>query len=110
MPSEDAWNAIGHRLLPKTPWEGALDDPGTRDVTVEGRRPDSHLGYIRATFQPSSVVKFGVFQLVNDHYQLNGGDPKKNVPASQATATLADVWEESLSRSRSIADHVLELT
>jgi hypothetical protein len=107
MPSVSAWNEIGHRLLPKQPWEGVLEHPGTRSLTVEGRRPDSHEGYIRATFEPSNVVANGVFQLVNDHLQLNRGDAAHNIPASEAMTVLGEVWSDSLARAQRIVDHVL---
>ena len=44
MPSRKKWNDLGHLLVPKAPWEPVLTRPGTRSVTVEGRRPDSHQG------------------------------------------------------------------
>jgi hypothetical protein len=45
--------------------------------------------------------------MINDHFQFNAGDPAKNIPASDAMAVMAEVWEDSLARSRSIADHLL---
>jgi hypothetical protein len=107
MPTADAWNELGHRLLPKAPWEGVLASPGTRSIMVEGRRPDNRQGFIRAIFEPSNVVPQGVFQMVNDHYQFSSGDPKTNIRASEAIQVLAEAWEESLNRAQAIADHIL---
>jgi hypothetical protein len=108
MPSREAWNEIGHRLLPKSPWEGVLADPGTANITVQGQRTDGNQGYVRAIFEPSAIYpERGVFQMVNDHFQLNGGKPEDNVRASDAVEVLAKVWEDSLARARAIADHIL---
>jgi hypothetical protein len=107
MPDNEAWQAIGHRLLPKGPWEDVLTQPGTRNITVEGRQTDGRPGYIQAIFEPSVVYPEAVFQMVNDHIQLNENDPEKNIRASEAMDVLVETWEESLARAHAIADHIL---
>lgn len=107
MPSREAWDEIGHRLLPKTPWEGVVTEPGTANITVQGRRTDGNEGYVRAIFEPSAIYPDSVFQMINDHFQLNGGNAENNVRASDAVELLATSWEDSLARARAIADHVL---
>ncbi len=109
LPSHAAWNRLGHRLVPKDPWEPVMNRPGTKNITIEGTRDDSRVGYVRAIFEPSTLIEQGVFQTINDHYQFNEGDPQKNIPASDAMTTLAEVWSDSLSRARAIADHILTL-
>jgi len=107
MPTRESWNEIGHKLLPKEPWNDILREPGTRNLTVEGKRPDDQTGYIRAIFEPSAVVEHGIFQMVNDHFQFNDGDPKKNIRASEAMDVLAETWDASLARAQEIVERIL---
>jgi hypothetical protein len=97
MPSEDAWHALGHRLAPKALWQGILDTPGMRSLTMEGVRPDAYKGYIRVQVEPSVQIHPGVCIQVNDHYEV---EDLKSVVGSEEILTLFDrSWTESLQRS-----------
>jgi hypothetical protein len=51
--SEEAWHAIGHRLVPKHDWAQILDSPGMQQVVVEGKRPDCRaIGFTSEFSQP----------------------------------------------------------
>jgi hypothetical protein len=42
LQSVEAWHSVGHQLVPKKYWEGLLENPGMRSLTVEGKRPDGY--------------------------------------------------------------------
>jgi hypothetical protein len=108
MPSRASWDGLGHRLVPKEPWEPVLSKPGTRSVTVEGVRPDDYRGYVRVTFEPSiRVLPHGVFFGTNDHLQLDRDG--KPIRAREAVAILADMWSPAIDRANSIINHLLSL-
>ena len=56
MESEDAWNALGFSLFSRDRWEGALDDPRMRSLTVENRHSD---GGGRVRVQTRSGAQWG---------------------------------------------------
>jgi hypothetical protein len=106
MGSEEAWHAFGHRLAPKDLWQGILENPGMRSLTMEGRRPDGCKGYIRVKVEPSVRVHPGVYVNVNDHYEV--ADPKSVIGSDEIRTLLERSWDESLRRSARIAYALLE--
>jgi hypothetical protein len=106
MRSEDAWHAFGHRLAPKDLWQGILENPGMRSLTMEGGRPDGCKGYIRVKVEPSERVHPGVYVNINDHYEV--ADPKSVVGNDEIRILFERSWSESLQRSRRIAYAFLE--
>jgi hypothetical protein len=106
MGSEEAWHAFGHRLAPKDLWQGILENPGMRSLTMEGRRPDGCKGYIRVKVEPSVRVHPGVYVNVNDHYEE--ADPKSVIGSDEIRTLLERSWDESLRRSARIAYALLE--
>ncbi len=68
--SEEAWHALGNRLVPKTDWEPLLEQPGMRNVVVEGKRADCAADRLPIRVQPSGRTQWGVLVAVNQHYRL----------------------------------------
>ena len=95
FPSLDAWHRVGDLLAPKEPWEGVLNLPGMRDVSIEGVRDDEFAGAVYVSVQPSTVVAPGVFFNLNDHYVLR-------VVESQPT-TRADFLRKEFSERNVLA-------
>lgn len=106
MGSEDAWHAFGHRLAPKDLWQGILENPGMRSLTMEGRRPDGCKGSIHVKVEPSVRVHPGVYVNVNDHYEV--ADPKSVIGSDEMRTLFERSWGESLRRSAHIAYALLE--
>lgn len=108
MPTQTKWHALGHRLVPKEPWEPILSAPGTRSLTVEGVRPDEYKGWIRVQFEPSvRIAQNGVYVAVNDHIQLDVGSGP--TPASDAIDILGIVWDDAMERAAKFTTHVVGL-
>ncbi len=105
--SEDLWNGLGHRLVPKGDWNPLLKSPGMQTLVVQGVRPDDLKGYLRVTVQPSARVKYGVFIQVNDHYILRTDE--KEDGADQARVILSEKWSDSMQRSLEIAQAIAKL-
>lgn len=105
MPSEKAWHDVGDRLAPKGPWEGILNRPGMRNVTMQSVREDSYKGNINVMVQPSVQVKPGVFIGVNDHYDF--GDLPPGTGCGPIVDAIEKEWDISLERSRKIANSLL---
>ena len=106
MGSEDAWHTLGHRLVPKDLWQGVLDSPGMRSLTIEGKRPDGLKGYIRVQVEPSVRIHPGVYFRVNDHYEV--AEPKSVLGSQEILTCLERSWEESRRRAEHIINALLE--
>jgi hypothetical protein len=106
MPSVDSWHAIGHLLAPKETWDPILKAPGLLSMRIEGRRKDSHGGVLRIKVEPSVKVQFGVFIEVNEEFKA----PDGNSDGAQWVPTpLSENWDDLLSYSETVADHLLSL-
>ena len=106
--SEDSWNGLGHRLVPKQDWNPLLKSPGMRNLVVEGLRPDDLKGYLRVMVEPSTQIKYGVYIQVNDHYILKE-DEKDVGGVDRARVVLSERWNESMTRSSEIAQAIAKL-
>lgn len=105
MPSEEAWHAFGHRLAPKEVWEGILESPGVRSLTMEGQRPDGLNGYIRVRVEPSARVPPGVFVQINDHYVV---EQEETLQGSDEIINILDQeWRNAVERSLKITDSLM---
>lgn len=107
MASEDAWHAFGHRLAPKEPWDGLLDQPGMRRLVMQGRRHDDSRGYIQVTVEPSMRAHPGVYVRINDHYEGQEAEPPQG--CDKMMEILSRVWTTSSARSMSLAQKLMEL-
>jgi hypothetical protein len=67
----DAWHRVGHALVPKEPWKGAIDNAGTLSVTLRGARPGRRDAVLHVTVEPSLRVPTGVFFTFNEHASVS---------------------------------------
>lgn len=106
--TENRWNELGHRLVPKQDWAPLLVRPGMRTLVVEGVRPDELKGYLRVTVQPSAQIPYGVFIEVNDHYILKT-EERESDGANTARLILSEEWDESMKRGSDIARAIAKI-
>lgn len=102
MPSDDAWHTVGHRLAPKEIWEELLDTPGTRSVTIQGKRPGSRAKHVRVTVEPSVQVLPGVYFAVNEHF-----DRDEKEPSSVLLDALREEWQPAIEHARTVGREIL---
>ncbi len=105
--SLEAWHSVGHQLVPKQYWERLLDNPGMRNLTVEGTRPDGLPGYIQVRVAPSTRIEHGIYVSINDHYVLNA--EQISSASSEAIRILNEIWGVSIERSLAIANAISKL-
>lgn len=106
MSSEEQWHAVGHKLAPKEIWDGILEKPGTRSLTMEeSQRSDGLYGYIRVTVEPSTKIHPGIFIKINDHFEV--GDTKA-IGNKEIVSILEKNWSKSYTKSASIIFTLLE--
>ena len=103
-PSAEAWHKVGHQLVPKELWQDLIDEPGTRSVTVSGKRHDSQSKFFRATVEPSVKIEHGVFVGTNEHFEVASEPAAGNQPTIDL---LASQWEESLRFSKQVAESII---
>ena len=111
---------IGYKLAPPEAWGSWAKDlmaasdkkrSGMTSLTMrqtifkEARPP----GHTSATVQPSTRIKknAGIFVQVNDHYEVE--NPGKVTGADEVIRYLAELFDQSLSRSEWIVNNVMEL-
>lgn len=104
--SEKIWHAVGDRLAPKDVWQDVLDSPGTRHLTIEGRRPDQKAGHIHVLVEP--YPNLGINIQVNDHYELSDS-PHDSSGIESLITILSENWDESMKRSDKIAKQIAGL-
>jgi hypothetical protein len=107
LESEDAWNRVGDRLVPKQDWEEILERPGMLSLSVQGKRPDDLQGYIRVKVEPSARVQFGVFVEINNHYILSSAESPAS--AKEAITIISEHWSQSMQRGLQIAEKIVSL-
>lgn len=107
MPSVEAWHELGHKLAPKEPWNGVINEPGMLNLTMQGTRKDSYSGLVRVSVAPSVRVNPGVYISINDHYEVN--DPKKVIGCTEIMKMLNDVWSSSSRNSKAISEKLMEV-
>ena len=107
MESEEAWHALGHRLVPKHDWVQIFDKPGMQQVIVEGKRPDCEADRVHVRVQPSR--DWGVLVAVNQHYQL---ETKERVDVRECNRegirVLQDDWVSFMAFARDAANKLLQ--
>lgn len=108
LPSDEQWNDLGYRLVPKRGWDEILDDPGMLSVYVQGRRSDNHEGYIRVKAEPSLRVRHGIYIEVNDHFdfQRNANERHRSLAVQEI---LRHEWDAAMKRGLAIAEKVVSL-
>jgi len=72
MPSTEAWNRVGHMIVPKSPlWDGILENPGTRVAEIEGTRPTAPSGKLHFRIEPSLRVPCSVYIGTGERYEAS---------------------------------------
>jgi hypothetical protein len=105
--SVEKWHAVGHKLAPKDIWEGVLQKPGMKSLTMEEcPRRDGYNGYIQVKIEPSAQVKPGLFFGINDHVEVK--DPETATGSDEIVNVLKEIWRESHKRSETIIYSLLE--
>lgn len=97
--SEDNWNKVGHRLVPKDLWEGVVDNAGTRSVIVESKNPLTE-GRLQVRIEPSTrtLPHPGIYVSTNLHF---AGEEISIIE------TLDRVWLDAQRDSRQLAETLL---
>lgn len=108
LESEKAWHTLGDYLAPKNEWNGLLNMPGLRGLSMQGKRPDKFTGHILVRVDPLPEPNFGVHVQVNDHYELEPG-PREPTTAKELMSILSSNWEQSMQRSLEIAPKIVTM-
>ena len=113
----EKWHSLGDWLIPKSDWQSIVRLPATKALSIIGLRPedDQYGGSVTLQIEPSAQIEFGIYILVNDHYDLTelenplASRADVRIPGAIAepppdavriaTKILIDEW--SLSRRRS---------
>lgn len=72
--SHEARDQLGDQLMPKSPWNGALDQPKLRTLTAEGRRDDGLAGKLNVRIEPAASYVDGVFFEFNNDLRASRDD------------------------------------
>ncbi len=108
MSSKEKWHLIGDKLAPKEFWNGLLESPGMRNLTLEGKRTDDFAGYIRVRVEPSNKIEHGVFISVNDHYEVKEDDENR-FNTLRFQNILREKWQRSLKKSLEISERLIRI-
>lgn len=118
VPSMAARDRLGRTLAPVEPWgawehelgstgeHGGMTSLTMTQVDPDGRPPG---GRINVKVEPSNRIgqgRLGVYVEVNDHYAIDDTSPSAG---EQLTRLLEGNFDESLSRSDGIVDHLMSL-
>lgn len=104
--SEDEWHSVGHKLAPKAPWDGLVDEPGMKRVTIKGRRPGCTVSQLHVGIEPSLKCHPGVFFDGNEHFGQVGG----STAATFVRDGLMAHWDPSQAHFLRIARELLTRT
>ena len=107
LETDEAWHAVGDRLVPKSDWKQIFDDPGMRQVLVEGKRPNCSADRVHVRVQPSA--NYSVSISINQHYQLET-DERAEVRDRhrEAIRVMQDDWTSFVSYARDAACKLLD--
>lgn len=103
LPSDDARNALGHRLAPTEAWDG-IGEKGAAMLSLSMKIPrtDGKAGQVVVKIEPSVRVANGVMVAVNDHYDLDAVAPPGSGSES-AIEILKLGWTASLKHAREMS-------
>jgi hypothetical protein len=113
LPSEEVWNRVGDKLVPKAVWEGVLkghvgmralliqaEVPGFPDIKQEGSR-------LSVRVEPSNPVKYGVFIQSNEHFEVPK-DTTKSDASDYLMERIRTRWEGAYNYAAEVADYILD--
>ncbi len=108
MPSEEAWNQVGDRLVPKECWNEILPGHvGMCSLLVRGEvpgfsDPKQEITRLNVRVEPSARVKLGVFIQTNENF-----DVPKDGPSDYLRERIHTRWEGAYNYAAEIAEHIL---
>jgi hypothetical protein len=111
MPSEEAWNQVGDRLVPKEAWKEILQGRvGMRSLLVQAEVPgfpDASQEQTRLTIrvEPSQRVKNGVYFQANEHHEA-----PKDSASDYLMECIRSRWEGAYNYAAEVADFILAWT
>ncbi len=89
--SSEAWDVLSNRLAPASNWEAMLDNPGMRQIIVDGQRQGCDADRVQFRVQPSRSRE--IMCAVNQHYQLDASpDLTVRDCHNKALKALRDDW------------------
>jgi hypothetical protein len=107
--TEKAWHHIGDKLVPKTMWNEIWPKhAGMLNLQVQLERTDDFNGKVNINFQPSNVIKNGVFTSINDHYSFKTEDSKFS--SNEAAEFLRANWKKSKEMAEKLFKDIYEHT
>ncbi len=105
--SFEKWHHIGDKLTPKELWEGVLQKPGMKALTMEEAiRRDGRKGHIQMRIEPSARIEPGLFFGINDHVEVK--DAETEVGSDEIVGILKEMWLESHRRSEDMIYSLLD--
>lgn len=104
MPSVALWHALGHRLAPKEPWTGILENPGMAGVSVQGRRAGSSAAYLQIRVAPTVGAQPTVLIETNEHFE-RGTENRQEL-----LSVLRESWLDTQIFARKAADNLVNQT
>lgn len=106
--SDEAWHAIGHRLVPKSHWIPIVTQPGMQQVIVDGKREGCVADKVQIRVQPTGQRH--VMVAINQHYQL---ETKERTDVRErhdaAIRALRDDWTSFFKYAGEAATKVIAL-
>ena len=111
LPSEGMWHQVGNRLVPKDDWRQVLENPGMRDVVVEGKRIECLADRVHFRIRPSSRLPQSVHVAVNQHYPLETEERQEvRERHREAIRVLNEDWVSFCRYARESAALILQST
>lgn len=104
---EEDLHLIGNMLAPKEIWDGVIENPGLRKMTMRSPKEGVFKGEINVNIQPDVNTKYGVVFNLNDHYDLEEGE-NTLLGSSQAIEVIQKDWQTSKERCKQIPTKLLE--
>ena len=101
MDSREKWHAFGHLIAPKEVWQGIMERPGLRSLTMEDPRDDP-MGFTRVRIEPSKQIDPGIFIEVNNHYEIKDNNIQNILNILKVSS------KEVLLKAESIANYLIK--
>jgi len=101
MDSREKWHAFGHMIAPKEVWQGVMERPGLRSLTMEDPRDDP-MGFTRVRIEPSKRIDPGIFIEINNHYEIKDNNIQNILNILKVSS------KEVLLKAESIANYLIK--
>ncbi|MFI5198061.1 MAG: hypothetical protein ACHQJD_05540 [Thermoanaerobaculia bacterium] len=103
LPSVEAWHAMGHRLAPKAPWSGIVEEPGMLSLVMTGKRPGSLAKSFQAQVGPSQLVQPGIYVATNEHFE--SPEPEGH---GKLMVLLSECWQDAQRYAKTAARKLVD--